>query len=114
MRISDWISYVCSSDLRRLDDRVTAERIDGTRAARAGTRRAVTAGAGVVENDRSARSAVLCRRCAGPAALGPDRKNVAKGKSVSVRVDLVGRRIIKKRTTTQTSTYNNWSTQEIQ
>src|SRR3546814_14361213 len=68
MRISDWSSDVCSSDL---------------------------ATPGPV-------SSLHRRRCHRPASDGQradacaDRKSVVKGKSVSVRVDLGGRRIIKK------------------
>src|SRR3546814_13971911 len=71
MRISDWSSDVCSSDLERprawpldalFDDRRPADRL--------GIRR-----------------------------WQLDRKSVVQGKSVSVRVDLGGRRIIKKNTT---------------
>src|SRR3546814_15340872 len=41
----------------------------------------------------------------GTAAAGPDRKSVVEGKSVSVRVDLGGRRSIKKKKTiTKTNT----------
>src|SRR3546814_17529232 len=38
--------------------------------------------------------------------FGTDRKSVVKGKSVSVRVDLGGRRIIKKKKKYNTNTYN--------
>src|SRR3546814_17383890 len=70
MRISDWSSDVCSSDLI------------------------------------ASRAAARCRDAAGGNAAGRgwcstiqgiDRKSVVKGKSVSVRVDLGGRRIIKKK-----------------
>src|SRR3546814_19367094 len=36
--------------------------------------------------------------CEAPSLMNPDRKSVVEGKSVSVRVDLGGRRIIKKKT----------------
>src|SRR3546814_16616759 len=85
MRISDWSSDVCSSDLAELwcsDHRIEA------------------------------------RRKAGPFDLWPtglgfeyffgfiDRKSVVQGKSVSVRVDLGGRRIIKKKNTQSHKTHN--------
>src|SRR3546814_15694478 len=84
MRISDWSSDVCSSDL---------------------------GGGGAI----AALSRCLWRRywvslAAGhghrqdrlqPRRLRQDRKSVVSGKSVSVRVDLGGRRIIKKKTYTQ-------------
>src|SRR3546814_17435327 len=86
MRISDWSSDVCSSDL-------CAD--VGDQDARRGAPRA--------RRDR--------RPCAGqlsradgpqPRRLVQDRKSVVEGKSVSVRVDLGGRRIIKKKTKTNT------------
>src|SRR3546814_11785666 len=89
MRISDWSSDVCSSDLRRR---------------------------GRLGPDRRPRlAALLCqlgggldgrfvRRGAATELVErgdprPDRKSVVSGKSVSVRVDLGGRRIIKKKKT---------------
>src|SRR3546814_12465184 len=100
MRISDWSSDVCSSDLgevaallleqivrhgiverqrrqaepgsqRRADRVITAERYARRQAAQKGNQLA------------------LLRR--------QDRKSVVEGKSVSVRVDLGGRRILKKK-----------------
>src|SRR3546814_6939692 len=84
MRISDWSSDVCSSDLRRVPVQVSS-------------------GEGG-ENDAQDLPLALARRRAraarrGGHSLGPrreDRTSVVKGKSVSVRVDLGGRRIIKK------------------
>src|SRR3546814_10937129 len=76
MRISDWSSDVCSSDLGRAARPTAPGRArgrPGRRARRAGRRR--------------------------PRACRADRKSVVKGKSVSVRVDLGGRRIIKKKNT---------------
>src|SRR3546814_21155280 len=67
MRISDWSSDVCSSDL-------PTRRDQPSRPARG----------------RAGRPAPTPRRAA-------DRKSVVEGKSVSVRVDLGGRRIIKKK-----------------
>src|SRR3546814_20719422 len=75
MRISDWSSDVCSSDL-------------GLRPARPADRGGRRGRAGAAD----ARDG----RCLGQFALGGDRKSVELGKSVSVRVDLGGRRIIKK------------------
>src|SRR3546814_17122298 len=78
MRISDWSSDVCSSDLPR-------------RGCRRGARRASCPG------DRSAHRGSQRLRTAGAAAYGVgDRKSVVSGKSVSVRVDLGGHRTIKK------------------
>src|SRR3546814_2449720 len=93
MRISDWSSDVCSSDLAGLDP-VEDERV-------ALGFRHPDIGLGVdFEIDRAALAKFVADDIAGalPAALvGEDRKSVVSGKSVSVRVDLGGRRIIKKK-----------------
>src|SRR3546814_12758512 len=103
MRISDWSSDVCSSDL------------DGKRC-RAATRRAGLSrlAALAIENrrgrERCTRSVRAVRALRGDAVhavdqvwkvldlaeLREDRKSVGEGKVVSVSVDLGGRRIIKK------------------
>src|SRR3546814_21075442 len=92
MRISYWSSDVCSSDLRlRLQivfHGALEDQLHGP----------------PVLDDRYA-------RLAGPHIdqhfLGQDRKSVVEGKSVSVRVDLGGRRIIKKKKDTrQPQTHN--------
>src|SRR3546814_12328180 len=70
LRISDWSSDVCSSDLS------------------AGRRRGRPSRP--VERDDARRRGL---------AAGADRKSVVQGKSVSVRVDIGGRRIIKKEKT---------------
>src|SRR3546814_13767465 len=112
MRISDWSSDVCSSDLARQRGtepalfhrrRVVAIRATGGDAAPRSGRaedhlpRVRTGIAGRRTRDRR-RSAAL------------DRKSVVSGKSVSVRVDLGGRRIIKKKKIT---TQSNRSVSEI-
>src|SRR3546814_21121706 len=98
MRISDWSSDVCSSDLlcrrwtgglARPGAVVGGLRIGRPTAQRAGHPQSRTAGRGVVCSRRPGRSAE-------PA---PDRKSVVEGKSVSLRVDRGGRRIIKKKNT---------------
>src|SRR3546814_11347665 len=104
MRISDWSSDVCSSDLRSDWWVIVAISLFGmvgfTAAMLFGMRLttgvigstimsatpAVTAGAAVVFF-----GAAMNWRTAG------DRKSVVSGKSVSVRVDLGGRRFIKKK-----------------
>src|SRR3546814_15120117 len=108
MRISDWSSDVCSSDLiasswrflplvaylRRLQgghnsplpEPYRPSWIDGSTLVNKG-------------NQPMLRKLVVVLT-AGLFAL--DRKSVVEGKSVSVRVDLGGRRIIKKKTTTKT------------
>src|SRR3546814_2777671 len=74
MRISDWSSDVCSSDL---GDDAAAHRVPEGRQHE--QRRA--------DDERRDRDPQIDR----------DRKSVVEGKSVSVRVDLGGRRIIKKK-----------------
>src|SRR3546814_13592540 len=92
MRISDWSSDVCSSDLP--DERAVADR-------------------GAVRGRHRARGRIDGNDAAPgqhrPRAFGPeggrpdqqslerDRKSVVSGKSVSVRVDLGGRRISQKK-----------------
>src|SRR3546814_21121953 len=96
MRISDWSSDVCSSDLA---PRASPPR-DGhaDRCWADGSRHPQRAGAQCVaarDRDRAARR---------------DRKSVVSGKSVSVRVDLGGRRIITKKTTKEQKTYSKKQT----
>src|SRR3546814_17787415 len=90
LRISDWSSDVCSSDLRpRAACRAGARRLGS------GRRRPAH---GTVDRGGAAR-----RPCPRPDDDVPrrvhtgDRKRVVVGKSVSVRVDLGGRRNIKKK-----------------
>src|SRR3546814_17571861 len=111
MRISDWSSDVCSSDLvglghghqRRLHAQTLAfdtglggevakalERFDKCRAA-IGIARIVD---GIDTTKDLTRTEYL-----GPAQRERDRKSVVWGQGVSVRVDLGGRRIIKKKKT---------------
>src|SRR3546814_16434218 len=103
MRISDWSSDVCSSDL------AVAGARGGGRNPDAGGRNALHRG-----SDRRARRNPApveqydARRTAGqpargrdrPAAIGAaqDRKSVVLGNSFSVRVDLGGRRFFNKQT----------------
>src|SRR3546814_17687761 len=89
MRISDWSSDVCSSDLQRVVRH-------GLRA-----QRGVLAGRGAGGRPlRRLAGRGLFRRVdvqPGDRRQQGDRKSVVEGKSVSVRVDLGGRRIIKKK-----------------
>src|SRR3546814_19038196 len=101
LRISDWSSYVCSSDLQGRRDRPQEQLCARTQAdvrgcndhrlqdqrlcARHDARRHLS----IVRLSRARR----CRR----ARAAQDRKSVVSGKSVSVRVDPGGRRIIKKK-----------------
>src|SRR3546814_18484776 len=98
MRISDWSSDVCSSDLRAPEQRLVGQHLVHA----------------VQEHDceylvglsnqfktqvvpHGSRSAEARSDFEGP-SLQQDRKSVVKGKRVSVRVDLGGRRINKKQT----------------
>src|SRR3546814_11134486 len=91
MRISDWSSDVCSSDLLRSVER-------GTRAAAQRDRPPA------LRPDRD-RQFGFGRRRLYRLRDRADRKSVVSGKSVSVRVDLGGRRIIKKKN--QSKTFKN-------
>src|SRR3546814_19757534 len=82
MRISDWSSDVCSSDLC-CRGRCSTRLLRGVGERRIGVDGVVDAG-----------SVAHVPRRRFPA---PDRKSVVSGKSVSVRVDLGGRRVIKKK-----------------
>src|SRR3546814_18985398 len=109
MRISDWSSDVCSSDLDAARGRTVAARIgEQHRRLEAGdeplvaVRRRVGEGVqrlGVL--DHAADEIEAHVRQAGIAVAGEqrlaDRKSVVEGKSVSLRVVLGGRRIIKKK-----------------
>src|SRR3546814_13625273 len=101
MRISDWSSDVCSSDLPSRS-KLPARIASGCSAARTGD-------LVLIEIRRSAlklrRVAIVCpvRTAVGKfggglsALTAGDRKSVGSGKSVSVRVDLGSRRILKKK-----------------
>src|SRR3546814_16010445 len=104
MRISDWSSDVCSSDLRRTplrllkalpQQRKLCGRKPALRDGGPGTDRPrATRRQGIA---RAGQRTHLQRRDPAPAGR-VDRKSVVEGKSVSVRVDLGGCRIIKKKT----------------
>src|SRR3546814_11285579 len=125
LRISDWSSDVCSSDLlgngppvvRRARRRLVSARDSAVADARAGPRRraAPAADAGLAGRlqthaavERLARGAGTRQRRTRRRTSAAhrrrrrrkDRKRVVSGKSVSVRVDLGGRRIIKKKNNT--------------
>src|SRR3546814_13797404 len=117
MRISDWSSDVCSSDLAALSPRRQHQALSvalsdgriyarGTAGARAGAAAAARWRAGRPHPRRGAdRDAVLsdlARATPRPGADGRgcgigDRKSVVEGKGVSGRLDIGGRRIIKKK-----------------
>src|SRR3546814_14559827 len=93
MRISDWSSDVCSSDLARALRRLRHRHGVGRplpHHGRAGELRHPAGGQGSGEV-----------RLRGHRTL-PDRKSVVEGKSVAVSVDLGGRRISKKNNITNT------------
>src|SRR3546814_12449403 len=120
LRIRDWSSDVSSSDRGRRPqpslpltrqgrpcrDRPRRQRPSRQRPRRQHRREplpplAGPLGAGALRTGRSRPLVRLDARRRGERRL--DRKSVVEGKSVSVRVDLGGRRIIKKKTTTHTS-----------
>src|SRR3546814_13082552 len=88
MRISDWSSDVCSSDL-------SAGGRAAIRSASANIRRRTVS---AHPPDANGKSSLMSLAAARKLIQAPrrDRKSVEWGKSVSVRVDLGGRRIIKK------------------
>src|SRR3546814_13821669 len=108
MRISDWSSDVCSSDLMKVDGQVSlvyyqynAPRRPPMRLAFLVPPMLLLAACGQKdENDRSAGTDISINA---DGEGGGDRKSVGQGKSVSVRVDLGGRRIIKKKHRTYTN-----------
>src|SRR3546814_13175958 len=102
MRISDWSSDVCSSDLqeegtglaeleRRRDLPSKVQRGAAGEGRLGFTSREVRQAEGGAAREVE-RDVVRCDD-----AVTKDRKSVVEGKSVSVRVDLGGRRIIKKK-----------------
>src|SRR3546814_14991726 len=102
MRISDWSSDVCSSDLRRLARRLCLRVGNQGRAFEKGnemTDRIAEFRALHVPGDPLILVNIWDAGSAKAVAAAGDRKSVVSGKSVSVRVDLGGRRIIKKKTT---------------
>src|SRR3546814_13347992 len=105
MRISDWSSDVCSSDLqflqrvvvqRCLADRMAETQVVGDRARDrtpvAPAHRHVVAQVPAGQRPKQVAGAVDH-----PQPGEEDRKSVVEGKSVSVRVNLGGRRFIKKK-----------------
>src|SRR3546814_12780957 len=87
MRISDWSSDVCSSDLRSC--------LRSQHGLRTIVRRRRMANCARVGCRFQASDDGVDHR-AGLARVAQDRKSVVSGKRVSVRVDLGGRRILKK------------------
>src|SRR3546814_20028827 len=102
MRISDWSSDVCSSDLDRTGtrvDRTIVGTAEGTEvlAREAALRCHKRATVAILIGENEVAAAPLL-----PEALAElDRKSVVQGKSVSVRVDLGGRRPLEKTRVTE-------------
>src|SRR3546814_12223636 len=96
MRISDWSSDVCSSDLRVRGGRRRAGKNERNHPGdEPDIGRHIIACSDGAEHGGGAEGRSGCAgRCGGG---GLDRKSVVWGKRVSVRVDLGGRRIIKKK-----------------
>src|SRR3546814_15898489 len=106
MRISDWSSDVCSSDL------LPAQTMGQLSYPMYPVARRAADGSIARSVDRQAegphlrtKNAARCRQWIG-FRWSADRKSVVSGKSVSVRVDIGGRRIIKKTKNVHTSDTN--------
>src|SRR3546814_19356231 len=101
MRISDWSSDVCSSDLLRQMEK-SAPRNSGRGTCRAAITRQPMGEKRAMESGNLLNGTVTTLRTlfgAWNLFFGLDRKSVVSGKSVSVRVALGGGRIIKKNKT---------------
>src|SRR3546814_14875224 len=103
MRISDWSSDVCSSDLIPHLFRSSILTNIAQEAKEAEELLAeMTNGGGlealILSRQAQRGSDMMSRLEAKYSAMAKDRKSVVEGKSVSVRVDLGGRGIIKKQT----------------
>src|SRR3546814_18219935 len=113
MRISDWSSDVCSSDLGDHRTGTLGRLLAGLeyhqhRATPGIERRRQHLRGGNQPGHMEVVAAAVRHRylaAVGVARGGGDRKSVGSGKSVSVRVDLGGRRILKKKTHQTTHTH---------
>src|SRR3546814_13308632 len=101
LRISDWSSDVCSSDLQRVAGVIGNPVQQTTLLSRDAVVVVAHSSIGVTQRHRAHVVKVL-----NPV----DRKSVVQGKSVSVSVDIGGRSIIKK---TKTKTKRQYSTDSI-
>src|SRR3546814_11667048 len=102
MRISDWSSDVCSSDLYwgawpEAGDRLTQAILTDDNASIAGEYEANARHLAAICQKKYFYVAIAFRGLVGAVLCHIDRKSVVEGQSVSVRVDLGGRRIIKKK-----------------
>src|SRR3546814_16865698 len=106
MRISDWSSDVCSSDLRKRSDRSgvrgrAQHRDHGECAGRGGKRAAAVGADGATAGAGGAARGCERRGFMGWAVVAAaDRKSAEEGKSVWERLDISGRSINKKTTDT--------------
>src|SRR3546814_20990495 len=91
MRISDWSSDVCSSDLQVDGQQAVAQVVAGD----AGDDQFGMGFPGCLEDDLGRRAGFDMAGDVDVRIL--DRQSVVSGKSVSVRVDIGGRRLIKKK-----------------
>src|SRR3546814_19689385 len=96
MRISDWSSDVCSSDLPEDLTRVALGVVANVQGAVSGTGQIRWDRNSVSSDGRFGTQDMSLAAAFGP-VTGLDRKSVVEGKSVSVRVDLGGRRNSKKK-----------------
>src|SRR3546814_14072889 len=105
MRISDWSSDVCSSDLdgdfrgslgEAAGNYIVLDLGEG----RYATYEHLKPGLLVEPGDRVEKGEVIAAPGMTGQATGPDRQSAVTGKSVSVRVELGGRRIINNKTIT--------------
>src|SRR3546814_14892584 len=102
MRISDWSSDVCSSDLGMMNSprpmriAMPATGSHGVPAIDAATNTVPQTG-GVMVHSSAYQNTNIWACSSGRPSLTRDRKSVVSGKRVSVLVDLGGRRIIKKK-----------------
>src|SRR3546814_11449897 len=96
MRISDWSSDVCSSDLlAHGGGQAECGQVAGAAPAQLRIVGNLVSRGGLVEQQRFDVQAVMAEHVGERRKrLRVDRKSVVEGKSVSVRVDLGGRRII--------------------
>src|SRR3546814_14543792 len=107
MRISDWSSDVCSSDLNYPQLAATQCSPTCTRHMNPCRQLCSSCLTGWKRSNRlPQRFCVLHMRKSIKASWRkPDRKSVGKGKGVSVRLDIGGRRIIKKKTNIKIKTH---------
>src|SRR3546814_17899069 len=102
MRISDWSSDVCSSDLRvhHRPEREMGFRLDQVVRVEIALADVISADGEPIRIKGSQLAGTVARHTMHHLGgfFAKDRKSVASGKSVSVRVDIGGRRLMKKKT----------------